>query len=36
MEGTEVLKKMEEEQTMNERPNNEIKVTDCGVCSYEF
>ena len=36
MEGTAVLKKIEEEQTMNERPNNEIKVTDCGVCTYEF
>lgn len=36
VEGTAILKKIEEEQTMNERPNNEIKVTDCGVCTYEF
>ncbi|XP_053398039.1 peptidyl-prolyl cis-trans isomerase-like [Mercenaria mercenaria] len=36
IEGTETLKKMEEIETMNERPNAEIRITDCGVCTYEF
>merc|ERR1711936_1348679 len=36
IEGTEVLKKMEEQDTMNERPNNEIKIIKCGVIKYEF
>ena len=36
IEGTETLNKMEVQQTMNERPNTEIKVTDCGICTYEF
>ncbi|KAH3826531.1 probable inactive peptidyl-prolyl cis-trans isomerase-like 6 [Dreissena polymorpha] len=36
IEGTETLQKMEAVETMNERPNTEIKVTDCGVCTYEF
>ncbi|XP_052810972.1 probable inactive peptidyl-prolyl cis-trans isomerase-like 6 [Mya arenaria] len=36
IEGTETLAKMERVDTMNERPNSEIKVTDCGVCTYEF
>ncbi|XP_060562468.1 probable inactive peptidyl-prolyl cis-trans isomerase-like 6 [Ruditapes philippinarum] len=36
IEGTETLKKMEEVETMNERPNADIKVTNCGVCTYEF
>ncbi|XP_067675093.1 probable inactive peptidyl-prolyl cis-trans isomerase-like 6 isoform X1 [Haliotis asinina] len=36
IEGTETLRKMEEQETMNQRPNQEIRVTDCGVCLYEF
>lgn len=36
IEGTETLQKMETVETMNERPNAEIKITDCGVCTYEF
>ncbi|CAL1546855.1 unnamed protein product [Lymnaea stagnalis] len=36
IEGTEVLKKMEEQDTTNERPNAEIKIVKCGVIHYEF
>ncbi|KAJ8315354.1 hypothetical protein KUTeg_007504 [Tegillarca granosa] len=36
IEGTETLKKIEAIETMNERPNSEIKIVDCGVCKYEF
>jgi len=36
IEGTETLQKMEKVETMNERPNQDIRVTDCGVCTYEF
>jgi len=36
IEGTATLAKMEAVDTMNERPNAEIRVTDCGVCTYEF
>lgn len=36
IEGTETLQKMEKVETMNERPNAEIKITDCGVCTYVF
>lgn len=36
IEGTDTLKKMEKVDTMNERPSEEIKVTDCGVLTYEF
>jgi len=36
IEGTEVLKKMEEQETMNERPIKDIKIIKCGVIKYEF
>ncbi|XP_069135671.1 uncharacterized protein [Argopecten irradians] len=36
IEGTATLREMEAQETMNERPNTDIKVTDCGVCTYEF
>lgn len=36
IEGTETLKKMEAVDTMNERPSSEIKISDCGVITYEF
>lgn len=36
IEGTETLAKMEKVDTMNERPNQEITLTDCGMCTYEF
>lgn len=36
IEGTKTLEKMEEVETMNERPNAEIKITDCGMCTYVF
>ncbi|KAK3098704.1 hypothetical protein FSP39_022239 [Pinctada imbricata] len=36
IEGTETLKKMEEQETMNERPTKDIKITGCGLCKYEF
>ncbi|XP_041354876.1 peptidyl-prolyl cis-trans isomerase slr1251-like [Gigantopelta aegis] len=36
IEGTQTLKKMEAQTTMNERPNTDITVTDCGQCTYEF
>ncbi|XP_070567551.1 probable inactive peptidyl-prolyl cis-trans isomerase-like 6 [Ptychodera flava] len=31
VEGTEVLKKLEEQETYNERPKKDCKVTDCGI-----
>jgi len=36
IEGTEVLKKMEEQDTMNERPTKDIKIIKCGIIKYEF
>ena len=36
IEGTEVLKAMETQNTNNERPLKDIKVTDSGICTYEF
>ena len=36
IEGTETLKAMENQETMNERPMVEIKITDCGVLKFEF
>ncbi|ESO85751.1 hypothetical protein LOTGIDRAFT_195649 [Lottia gigantea] len=36
IEGTETLKKIEEQETMNERPVKDVKITDCGVSTYEF
>ncbi|KAK6171495.1 hypothetical protein SNE40_019672 [Patella caerulea] len=36
IEGTETLKRIEEQETMNERPVKEVKITESGVCTYEF
>ncbi|KAL3882633.1 hypothetical protein ACJMK2_028957 [Sinanodonta woodiana] len=36
IEGTDTLKAIEGQETMNERPNKDIIITDCGVCVYEF
>ncbi|XP_062596471.1 uncharacterized protein LOC134257913 [Saccostrea cucullata] len=36
IEGTQTLKKMEEQETMNERPRKDIKITDCGVLKFQF
>lgn len=36
IEGTQTLKKMEEQDTMNERPTKDIKITDCGVLQFQF
>ncbi|GFS05730.1 peptidyl-prolyl cis-trans isomerase [Elysia marginata] len=36
IEGTEVLKLMEQQETMNERPNADIKIVKCGIIRYEF
>lgn len=36
IEGTETLKKMEQQDTINERPIKDIRITDCGVMTYEF
>ncbi|KAL5009770.1 hypothetical protein ScPMuIL_012075 [Solemya velum] len=36
IEGTETLRKMEEVETMNERPSKDIRVTSCGIMTYEF
>ncbi|BFZ09205.1 hypothetical protein BsWGS_12244 [Bradybaena similaris] len=36
IEGTQVLKKIEEQETTNERPNAEIKIVKSGVINYEF
>ncbi|KAK7457279.1 hypothetical protein BaRGS_00039251 [Batillaria attramentaria] len=36
IEGTDTLRKMETEETMNERPNRDIKIAGCGVLTYEF
>ncbi|ELU00334.1 hypothetical protein CAPTEDRAFT_184272 [Capitella teleta] len=36
IEGTETLRAIESQSTNNQRPLKEIKVTDCGVCTYEF
>ena len=36
IEGTEVLKTMEIQTTNNDRPLKDIKITDSGICTYEF
>ncbi|PVD28305.1 hypothetical protein C0Q70_10892 [Pomacea canaliculata] len=36
IEGTETLRRMETEKTMNERPVRDIKIHDCGVLTFEF
>ncbi|XP_076445414.1 putative inactive peptidyl-prolyl cis-trans isomerase-like 6 [Babylonia areolata] len=36
IEGTDTLRKMEIEETLNERPTRDIKVTGCGVLTFEF
>ena len=36
IEGTQTLKKMEEQETMNERPTKDVKITDCGVLQFQF
>ncbi|XP_013421904.1 peptidyl-prolyl cis-trans isomerase-like 6 [Lingula anatina] len=36
IEGTETLKKMEAEETMNERPMKEIKIAHCNEVTFEF
>ena len=36
IEGTETLKAIEEQDTMNERPMKDITITSCGVLTYEF
>jgi hypothetical protein len=36
IEGTQTLKKMEEQETMNERPRKDIKITGCGALDFKF
>ncbi|XP_070191349.1 probable inactive peptidyl-prolyl cis-trans isomerase-like 6 [Littorina saxatilis] len=36
IEGTDTLRKMEMQDTMNERPVADIKIRECGVLYYEF
>lgn len=36
IEGTKTLEKIEEQETMNQRPMKEVKIVDCGLCRYEF
>ncbi|XP_074663128.1 putative inactive peptidyl-prolyl cis-trans isomerase-like 6 [Tubulanus polymorphus] len=36
IEGTETLKKMEDQETIIERPTKEIKIVDCGIKTYTF
>ncbi|CAH1799867.1 unnamed protein product [Owenia fusiformis] len=36
IEGTETLKRIEEQETVNERPTTDVKISGCGVLTYTF
>lgn len=36
IEGTDTLEKIEKVSTYNERPTQDIRITDCGVITYDF